>query len=96
MNTIQKIVGVNLLIMSVYIIVVGLISNELLFGTMLLLPLHVLLLFVISVGYYISYINDKENKGEELKIAKAYFLTSFVVAVVGFSSCSSLLELHIQ
>lgn len=88
MNHLIKLAGIHFLIMLVYIVVVGLISTDMLMATMFLLPIHVISLLIASIRNFIEYARDKTNNRESLVRANVYLLTTFTIAIIGFSSCS--------
>ena len=83
---IQKIVGINLLILLVYTILIHAfnITNhhdkvlEIAFSLMFAIGLHTLINFALSIGYFITKKND---------LGKAFLLSTAVVLVIGFSGC---------
>jgi len=84
MNNLGKIVGVNLLILFIYMLWI-ILSNagpEAALGIVILaamcIVVHVVLNFIIAIYYFI-----KGNK----PTGKAFFLSAGLVLVIGFSSC---------
>lgn len=89
MNTLQKIVGINLIILVTYSILVSIISvfdGALSLGLMAMafLPIHIVMcLFAwATVG--------KKDREEKKLHRKAHLISALIVLIVGFSVCSGM------
>jgi hypothetical protein len=79
MNEIRKIVGMNLLILFLYVVITALYtSGQNALELMLLIAGHFVICLLIGIGYYIAKKNVKGN---------ALVLSSFLVLLIGFSTC---------
>lgn len=78
MEGIKKIVGVNLLILVIYMVIMNIMGGETLLtiGPFILVS-HFIINLIISIGLFI----------EKLKDARFYLLSAFLVLLIGFPAC---------
>jgi len=89
MKTLPKVIGINVLVLFVYMIILGM-GAKLTLLSILLLPMHVTVCIFLAIVYYVS---PNPDEADTSTYSKAYLLSAVVVVFVGFSTCSLMLQL---
>ncbi len=94
MNTIGKIVGINLAILALYCIGVSFMdgfekqSVQAFFLGIIFIPTHFLVCLITAT---VKYFTTKGSGGQRNLEAKGYLLSALVVLIVGFSVCMAMI-----